>query len=308
MYTYKIPSIGDKMEDLIAVFSEWEKILTYIQTNNSSKKVIFDFTECQYISYAGVACMGGIIRYIQSDSKYGFPIIKWETASKLIMETLKGHGFTASFAYGTINKELSQIVPYREDKVKDSREIMNYLKQSWLGPSAIHLSQKLRDSIVGRVWEIYENAFEHSGSPVGVVSCGQKYGIENKITLTVLDFGRGIPTHVNNLLGKNLSSEDALKWAFQSGNTTKILQPNQFKNSPGGLGLDLLKQFIYINKGKMEVFSNDGYALIEKRKEVYSKESQISFSGTLINIVFMCDDNFYYMESEEKENMDAPLF
>ncbi len=54
-------------------------------------------------------------------------------------------------------------------------DLIAYLKTKWLGRGWITVSTRLRDAIVGRVWKIYANAFEHSHSPVGIFSCGQHY-------------------------------------------------------------------------------------------------------------------------------------
>ena len=70
------------------------------------------------------------------------------------------------------------------------------------------------------------------------------------------------------------------------------------------MGLDLLKDFVKINKGKLEIFSHEGYALIEDTQEVFM-DCQTFFEGTLVNISFKCDESYYHFTSE---TTDEPLF
>jgi hypothetical protein len=80
--------------------------------------------------------------------------------------------------------------------VQDKEILADYLKTKWLGCGWIHVSPSLQDAIVGRVWEIYANAFEHAQSSIGVFSCGQHYPKMKELKLTVVDFGVGIPSNV----------------------------------------------------------------------------------------------------------------
>ena len=163
-------------------------------------------------------------------------------------------------------------------------DIMDYLTYNWIGKGWVQVSPRLRDAIVGRMWEIYNNAFEHSGTQIGVFSCGQYFKGYSDLVLSVVDFGQGIPANVRGFFRQHagedqvskLSGASCLKWAFQAGNTTKI-------GEPAGSGLDLLKDFIRVNQGKLEVYSNDGYALINKERERYENRG-LSFEGTLFHI------------------------
>jgi hypothetical protein len=172
-------------------------------------------------------------------------------------------------------------------------------KAKWLGRGWISVSTSLRDAIVGRVWEIHTNAFEHSHSPVGIFSCGQHYPRRKLLELTVVDFGVGIPSNAR-LFVRNpaFSAGRTLQWAFQAGNTTK---PN---GRGRGMGLDLLKEFVRINKGRLEVFSHEGYARIDEKEERYETRPSM-FEGTVLNISLQCDDRYYCFKSEVP---GTPLF
>ena len=152
-------------------------------------------------------------------------------------------------------------------------------------------SRPLRDLIVGNVWEIYQNAFEHSCSPVGIFSCGQYYPNLQELQLTVIDYGCGIPYTVKEFLkDRYLSTIKSLQWAFYPGHTTKT-------GVGRGIGLNLLKDFIKSNKGKLEIFSHDAYVRIDANNEYYGNTQSV-FQGTLINIVLKCDESYYCLIDE----------
>lgn len=270
------------------------------QTAEPGAEVELEFSGCRFLRQNAVALLGGLCRHIQKQG--GQVAFAWHTMREAIATNLAQNGFAAAFGHGRGPWEGNSI-PYREDRGQDADGIVRYLKDKWLGRGWVHVSEALRDAVVGRMWEIYANAFEHSGSPVGVFSCGQHFPGLGWLKLSVVDFGAGIPERVRQFhQGQDpgagqYPAANCLKWAFQRGTTTR----------PGlrrGLGLDLLKELVRANRGKLEVYSGDGYAYVGETRERYTGFAT-SFQGTVVNIALRCDDNFYYLASEKS---DAPLF
>jgi hypothetical protein len=137
--------------------------------------------------------------------------------------------------------------------------------------------------------EIYVNAFDHSGSLVGTVSCGQRYPTLKALTLTAADFGIGIAGNVRQFLGRAISDVDALEWAFEHGNTTK---PNH--GSPRGLGLKLLRDFVSVNHGHMNVYANGAFARFSSKAPIFNR-FPVAFSGTVFHISLHCDNAKYVL-------------
>jgi signal transduction histidine kinase len=183
--------------------------------------------------------------------------------------------------------------------VADEDGIIRYLYQNWIGGGHVHLSALLTDHIVAKTWEIYANAFDHANSPVGIFSCGQYYPHSHLLKLTVVDFGVGIPNRVRKHLGRRMNAAEALQWAFERGNSTKADEEGIAR----GMGLDLLREFVRLNQGKLEVFSYDGYARIDRMQNFGARHP--SFLGTVVNITFSCDESYYRLASEP---VNAPLF
>lgn len=291
--TILIPTLNDSTGDFERLFSIWD------QANDYFLDVRFDFSGCRFLRPNAVAFLGGLARLIES--RIGTAVFDWNTLhDAAVTSNLSQNGFAGYFGH-TSSRWTGNSIPYREDNVRDVNGIMDYLEIYWLGRGWVQVSKRLRDDIVGHVWEIYNNAFEHSGSKIGVFSCGQHFPGYNELLLSVVDFGQGIPAKVRNFLSSDPRSEQltaagCLCWAFQSGTTTKP------KEEPGGLGLDLLKEFVRVNQGKLEVYSNDGYALIDKDGEYFSNITT-SFEGTVFHITLHCDENLYRFADETNGNV-----
>lgn len=287
---FQVPPVNDNLKDFEWLFELQQKV------EKTETEVILDFSKCWFLGQNAVAFLGGLIRLTQSQgSKI---ILKWDTLHRKVRINLEQNGFIHVFGD---NKEPWQgnSIPYREDFHQDKDSLVDYLADEWLGRDWVHISHNLRSAIVARTLEIYANAFEHGQTKIGVFSCGQHYPKLGKLKLTVVDFGVGIPHNVRNFLqNPNLTADKALEWAFQAGTTTRR------GNVTGGIGLDYLKKFVQINKGKLEIFSDDGYVIIDEQQEIYQNLSTF-FKGTLVNITLLCDESYYSLIFEPD---DKPLF
>jgi hypothetical protein len=287
-----IPRLNDSRADFEQLFAIWSQVNDYFE------EVRFDFSHCDFLRPNAVAFLGGLARLITS--RRGTAVFEWDTLhDKAVMMNLCQNGFAGTFGYSSPSW-MGNSIPYREDRTQDMNGIMDYLTDYWLGKGWINVSQDLRDAIVGHVWEIYANAFEHAGSEIGVFSCGQHFWQKNELLLSVIDFGQGIAATVRNFVSsdpraEHLTAADCMRWAFKNGNTTR-------PDIRRGLGLKLLKEFICVNQGKLEVYSNEGYALIDKNGEHFENLAT-SFEGTMIHITLRCDEKIYKLTQESYEEL-----
>jgi hypothetical protein len=116
------------------------------------------------------------------------------------------------------------------------------------------------------------------------------------VRLSIGDFGIGIPENVRMAKGPGIPAANALKWAFLNGSST--LQGDG--DVARGLGLSTVKDLIVANKGKLEMFSNDGYFLIDAKAsvpEVYRSRIN-TFQGTIVTIELHCDSLLYCFDYE----------
>lgn len=248
----------------------------------------------------GVAVLGGIANLCSlQDQKVEF---LWGTLQPDVRKSLGRNGFMEYFGMPAV-RSTGTAVPFRHDRELTRDILIDYLYEKWIGTGRVHLSEGLKSAIVGRTCEIYTNSFDHGHSPVGVFTSGQHYPRKKLLKLTVVDFGVGIPHNVREFLrGQNsfaaeLSGAAAMHWAFQSGNTTKT------EGIARGMGLKLLRDFVRLNKGKLEIYSHDGQAIIDSGQS-FSTRNRV-FPATVVNITFSCDESYYQLASEAR---GKPLF
>lgn len=286
--TLFVPGLDDGQASYEWMFRTRELVLQ----QNTPVRISFLF--CQKLSPGAVAFIGGLIRLAQS--KQISVIVEWDTViDETVLKFLRHNGFSEFFG-GRSHGWDSHCIPYREDRFEDCNSVMDYLTDNWIGRGWLQVSERLKNAIAGKMWEIYTNSFEHGLSPVGVFSCGHHYSNKNELVLTVIDFGVGIATNVKDFLRSDprsarLSSSACVEWALQRGNTTSNL------NVARGLGLDFLRNFVILNEGSLEIYSNSAHALINK-DGVTVKEIESNFSGTLVQIKLQCDERLYSFKNE----------
>jgi hypothetical protein len=285
----EVPTLNDNISDF-----DWLFKLSHM-LNDLDMHIVFEFNKCHFLRPNAVAFLGGLARLIENSGRE--VTFRWDTLkNKAVLNNLKQNGFAGVFGLETESGDGNSI-PYREDHKEDSNGVCDYLTDYWLGKGWVHVSKRLRDAIVGKVYEIYNNSFEHSGCQIGLFSCGQHFVKVNTLSLCVVDFGCGIVKNVREYLSKigedNIKTDaNCLEWAFILGNST---QPQTFRR---GLGLDLIKRFVQINNGKLEVFSNGAYALIDNNGEQYQDSACCRFNGTLIYITLICNEAYYKFADE----------
>lgn len=292
-----IPTLSDSDKDCAILSGIAQRIHRL-----KSCHIIFDFTNCKSLMQNAVAVLGGLAKLAEKfDNRVEFG---WDTLTMKARQTLERSGFMAFFGQPT-GTGTKTMIPFRHDPpgVLAEDDIVHYLLESWIGVGRVHLSDPLRDAIVGKMFEIYVNAFDHSHSPVGVFTAGQYYPKKKVLKLSTVDFGVGIPDNVRarGLKDREKSGAETMKWAFKRGNSTR---PGR-NNLARGLGLDLLREFVKINKGELKIFSHDGQAVVNQLQSFTTRPVEDIFPGTLVNITFSCDKLFYRLTSEATQQ---PLF
>jgi hypothetical protein len=275
----KVPTLNDSARDFQSLFELWRVV-----QHCESPIVCFDFSDCQFLRQNAVAFLGGLFRLLEA--RGGIPKIEWGTMQDDIRMNLCQNGFSAAFSNDSGGWQGNSI-PYRQDCEHNVEAITNYLDEHWLGRDWVSVDVGLKDEIVSTMAELYDNAFTHGSSPIGVFTCGQRFPRLNELKLTVIDFGIGIPANVRRYRGEPfMRAEDTIEWAFKAGNTTRETL------LPGGIGLDTLKTFVKEKQGKIEIYSHDGFAIIDQHQERYNTIGTF-FQGTLINITVKCDPISY---------------
>jgi hypothetical protein len=285
----KRPSVRLNIPTLNASAACYDKLCRlWQQVPTDGRDLVLDFSDCEFLRQNAVVVLGGMIRRTRLAG--GRVIVDWENANARVRRNLERNGlrsYISGGAWATPGNE----VRFRADQALVKEDLLHYLNGDWLGKGWVHVSDPLRAELVSTVLEVYANAFEHGTSSLGVFSCGQHYPRVDELHLAVADFGTGIPTRVRTFLGDpSLPGEKALEWALQPGNTT-------VEGEGRGIGLDFLREFIQVNDGQLELYSDSAYAAITKEDVCFAPRG-LKFPGTLVNIRFTCDEASYHLASE----------
>lgn len=184
-------------------------------------------------------------------------------------------------------------IRFQKLKPTDGKYFKTYVIEELIEGHSVDLprmSKGVKEKIVEAIYEIFVNAQIHSESDF-IYTCGQFYPNMNKIEFTIVDTGIGFREKINRRFDSNLSAVKAIKWAVEERKTTKL-------GISGGLGLAVLKEFITINEGKMQIVSNDGFFQYDASKEIL-KKFEGEFPGTIVNLQFKTDDKHNYSLKSE---------
>lgn len=291
----KIPTINDAASDFDRLINLDKKIREICNHVPRGSKICLDFSECSFLRQNAVAYLGAISTYLKIDCGYKV-FYKMGTMNERIIKMLTDDGFIQKnfTTHKNSNKPISSdVVKFNHFKgdlnsdVELSREIRSYIDDDWLKNDWIRISETLKQDISAKMYEIFANALEHSKSTVGCFACGQKYEETSEFVLSVIDLGVGIPGSVKKFLNEPINDTEAIAWAFKNNNTTR-------SNKVGGLGLDLIAEFLSLNHGELSIYSNNVCYRI-KDKKVIIVPIETFFPGTIVNIRLRIDKNSFYL-------------
>ncbi|KLU25076.1 hypothetical protein EOS_16720 [Caballeronia mineralivorans PML1(12)] len=278
------------------------RIWGHADTLPDGAKVEFDFRNCAFLRPNAAIFLAGLKKTLEMR---GIEVsMLHQSMRSNVQRNLLQNGFAAAM-WGQDGERGDNAIPFRHDLFEDKSAIVDaYLLGSWLGRGWVQVSARLAHLIAGQVWEVYANAFEHGRSQSGVFSCGHHYAGSGELVLAVGDLGPGVPANVRGFLAAPImEAKDAMRWAFSRGKSTA----HDVKGSlvARGLGLDLLKEFVRVNGGVLQVYSHDGYARIDSDAETY--ENLVDwFPATVILLKLTCVEALYVLSDEIDES--TPYF
>ncbi len=209
-----------------------------------------------------------------------------------IERILRKNHFLEHLGYEAMPDSNKTTIPFKIFKLNADKQFSEYLDYYMKGKGIPDMSVALTKRFRQSLFEIFLNAAIHSHSESGIFACGQFYPKKHRLDFTISDAGIGIRENVRNFTKKKISSVNAIKWVLKEGHTTKTGGP------PGGLGLKLIRDFISLNKGKLQIVSAFGYYEFKATEDSCNKMN-FSFPGTCVNIEINTNDtNSYYLKSE----------
>lgn len=256
-------------------------------------EVSVQFNRCKLIDANLSSAMGA---FFDEWSGKGVSVFLTEPLNRTVRKVLSRNGFFPSYNIKNTFEEKENYIKYRRFDGAEADAFKMYLLEELLKKQKFpKCSDRAKEKIVESLYEVFANAVTHSGKQL-VYTCGEAnlHNDVHTLDMSIANLGRTIPENVNGYLKRQrkteLSQEDTLKWAFEKGNTTKSI--------PGGLGLDILKEFMDLNHGNIQMLS--GGAMLSYANHKFTTEFLgVNFPGTIVTLNFNCDDQKAYSLTEE---------
>ena len=210
-----------------------------------------------------------------------------------VRSILSKNGFLTHYGEERIRDRWGTTIAYQRFDVQDDRYFSEYIEKEFIHRTEMPtmspgLLKRFRESI----FEIFSNAVLHSKSRLGIFNCGQFFPNRGQLNLTVVDLGVGIKKNVCDYIKMDIAPEKAIEWATQERNTTKR------GSVPGGLGLKLLREFIDLNQGCIQIVSDAGY-WFRQHGRTTTKRLRHRFPGTVVSVeINTTDTHSYRLPSE----------
>lgn len=280
--TEKIINIPKKLSLDFDVF-DYLAELQSIVIDSVESKIILDFQNCEFSHAIFTAFLGSLSVWAANFNKT--LVYRVDRRSKLY-EYIKRSGLYNYITGDTVDYTNGNSIPFRKVHMDDS-EIIDYISNI-LELAPVKLTTTAEEILFKNIYEIFNNAVEHSGSCNGVYACGHWMPRKKELVFSVYDTGIGIPAHVKSHINNDFDSVEAINWALVKGNSTKQLA----NGTPRGLGLSDLKNFIELNNGYFTIISND---------VIYSYNGSVSYKylskpiiGTMVSFIIRNDEEHIY--------------
>jgi hypothetical protein len=251
----------------------------------------FDLSSCSFFEANMAAPLYAVIARLRDELNN----VSIANVPGAVSRILRKNKFLSVFNQPDLSDTNQTTLPFKILKLSAGDQFNDYLDTYMKGRGIPAMSQALTKRFRQSLFEIFLNATIHSQSESGIFVCGQFYPQKHRMDFTIADAGIGIRENVRRYTRKaDLNSCEAIKWAMAEGNTTKT------GDQPGGLGLKLIKDFIQMNGGKIQVVSRFGYYEFPANGEATQKMNN-DFPGTCINIeINTKDESSYCLKSELK--------
>lgn len=248
-----------------------------------SKTTWFDANMC--------AALGAVLYKIGNRNNS----IKIENINPNIQEVLSKNRFLDNYGYKSVYDTYKTTIKYLVFSIEEERMFGDYIDRYLRNKGIPEMTSALRNRFLKNISEIFNNAVIHSKTKQGIFACGQYFPHRKLLKFSIADLGIGFRRNIERKLNTAITSEDAIEWAMSGNNTTKT------GRIPGGLGLKILQEFIRMNKGRIQICSEDGYW--ELHEDIMKRHLHWSFPGSVVNIEIRTDDPQSYMLSNEKGNI-----
>jgi len=285
-----------RLDQNINSFDQWDQFVSTISPLfNKNDPIILDFSQCGFIGPEGVALIAGLKFY--RDEKGFITELDSSSVSSSVNVVLERSGLLGLFiaSTGWQPSQKDSTLPIFCFKSKDKDSALEYIENQILSrKEAPHMTERLKKDIRVSFFEIFNNIFNHSESPIGGVVCGQVFPTDHTIKIVFYDAGMGVAKKVLAHKSDLKKDVEAIEWALEMGNSTL----GETSGQPRGLGLFLIREFIKVNLGVFRISANLG-ALMENDGKRSQGVLSLPLHGTIIDITIKTQEHLVYGYNDE---------
>lgn len=255
----------------------------------ATKKILFDVSNTRFIAANLFSILGCILEELHSKRLHSFTFYKMNSKIKNVIQR---NNFGNYFLIPHLQDINNTTIEYRIFKAttENLEEFEKYTLSNIMNRSNMpKMSSKVKKRITENILEIFNNVIDHAETPNAYI-CGQYFVKKHKLIITITDLGKTIKENVTEFLKKPV--EKAVQWAIIQGHSTK-------SSAPGGLGINILLDFLKINQGFFTLISDDECLQITNEGEQFVRLTN-PFPGTIVSITFNMQDDFSYIMNSEK--------
>lgn len=235
-------------------------------------KIVFNAVNTKKIDINMCSPLGLILEKIKLRNNE----IYFSKLSKELKILLMSNGFLNKIHMDK-NRHNNKYIPYKTFNSTDKDEFTRYLEKNvlnYLKSKEIEINTK---EFIRIMVEIFVNVKMHTNSKE-VTTCGYYDENNKEMYFTISNHGMTIRHNIEERNEYIFNTYiDAIQWAVKRSNSTRK------KNTPGGLGLFISRNFIAENGGSIKIVSGKGYWEESEGIIISSKEMRTIFPGTIVN-------------------------
>ncbi len=181
--------------------------------------------------------------------------------------------------------EHKSTVSFRSFTLDDKDGFVKYISEDLMEHQGMpNFDSNQKDKILDSLIEVFCNIQIHSKSKDAFFVCGQYYPKKKTLAFSIVDLGIGFLPAIQIKTNGSIDNHfDAIEWALQKGNTTKV-------DSPGGLGLSDLYSYFKNSNGNLQIITGDTYWSIDMENTLLKKLNfKTPYVGSMINLFFNCN-------------------
>lgn len=282
----QIPSV-----DLWGGFEAVDSLLVVLAPLwDDDEPLLLDFSACGFIGVDALTILT-VLKFQRTRQELETGI-DWSTMTDKLKKQFGKWGLASVF--GRPNHPWADTaIPLLHQPKYDSAALVDFVEKRVVTSGHMpKMTRELAKEVRKSFCELFNNVFLHSNSAIGGVAIGQLYPKIQQVQVCVCDAGIGLVELVQSRGHATVSPTEAIIWALQQGNSTSD------DDSPHGLGLYLLREFIKVNGGDFRIYANNGH-YAEDSGVPTGRLLQAAMPGTLIELRLIIRDDVTYALSSD---------